>query len=375
MDAALLLGDIGPSVRYYIFMFLSLQISDIRRETPDCVSVAFHVPDDLKKEFIFNAGQYLTLKTQIKGQEVRRSYSLCSSPLEGEWRVAVKKLEGGLFSTFANESLKLGDTLEVAKPEGRFGIKSPSGKVKHYVLIAAGSGITPMLSILKTVLAQEPESRVTVIYGNKNRGHIIFKQELESLKNKHLSRLSLYHILSRERAEAEFMTGRIDRDKIQYFIQKIIPINTIDEVFLCGPEEMILTAKETFLSHGLKPENVHFELFFSQAAQIKKAARVVDKENEGKKAQITLKLDGVETLFDLAFNGENILDAALKNGADLPYACKGGVCATCRAKIDEGEVTMDVNYSLDEDEVKQGFVLACQAHPKSEKVKINFDIK
>ncbi len=356
-------------------MFKSLKIKDIRRESPDCVSLAFDVSENQKKDFTFFAGQYLTLKTQIQGSEVRRSYSLCSSPLDGEWRVAVKKLEGGIFSSFANDSLKVGDTLEVSKPEGRFGVKTLSDKPKHYVLIAAGSGITPMLSILKTVLSTEPESQVTLIYGNKNRGHIIFKQELENLKNKNLQRLSLYHILSRERAEADFMSGRIDREKINYFIQKIIPTHTIDEVFLCGPEEMILTAKDAFTQAGLKPEQIHFELFFSQAAQLIKSERSADPAMAGKKAQITLRLDGVETHFDLAFGGENILDAALKNGADLPYACKGGVCATCRAKIEEGEVTMDVNYSLDESEVKQGFVLACQAHPKSDRVKINFDIK
>jgi ring-1,2-phenylacetyl-CoA epoxidase subunit PaaE len=294
--------------------------------------------------------------------------------LDNEWRVAVKKLEGGVFSTYANDGLRVGDTLEVSKPEGRFGIKSISAKPKHYLLIAAGSGITPMLSILKTVLATEPQSQVTLIYGNQNRGNIIFKQELENLKNKNLSRLSLYHVLSRERAEADFMSGRIDQSKINYFLQKIIPAATIDEVFLCGPEEMILTAKETFIQAGLKPDQVHFELFFSHAAQ-KKTERVIDVEKMGKSSLITLKLDGVETVFKLPFAGENILDAALKNGADLPYACKGGVCATCRAKIEEGEVTMDVNYSLDEDEVKKGFVLACQSHPKSDRVKINFDIK
>lgn len=356
-------------------MFKSLQITDIRRETPDCVSVAFHVPNDLKKDFTFKSGQYLTLKKNIDGVDVRRSYSLCSSPFEGEWRVAIKKLEGGVFSSFANEKLKIGDTLEVAKPDGKFGLQSVSSKAKHYVLIAAGSGITPMLSILKTVLQSEPESRVTLIYGNKNRGHIIFKQDLESLKNKNLTRLSLYHILSRERAEADFMAGRIDREKIEYFVKKIIPVETIDEVFLCGPEEMILTAKDTLVSAGLDSSKVHFELFFSQASAQKKAARQLDPAVAGKKSQITLKLDGVSTLFDLGFGGDNILDAALKNGADLPYACKGGVCATCRAKVEEGEVSMDVNYSLDADEIARGFVLACQAHPKTEKVTINFDIK
>jgi ring-1,2-phenylacetyl-CoA epoxidase subunit PaaE len=355
-------------------MFKSLKIKDIRRESPNCVSLSFDVPESEKKDFTFFAGQYLTLKTKLQGSEIRRSYSLCSSPLDNEWRVAVKKLEGGVFSTYANEGLRVGDTLEVSKPEGRFGIKSISAKPKHYLLIAAGSGITPMLSILKTVLATEPQSQVTLIYGNQNRGNIIFKQELENLKNKNLSRLSLYHVLSRERAEADFMSGRIDQSKINYFLQKIIPAATIDEVFLCGPEEMILTAKETFIQAGLKPEQVHFELFFSQAAQ-KKTERLIDVEKVGKSSLITLKLDGVETVFKLPFAGENILDAALKNGADLPYACKGGVCATCRAKIEEGEVTMDVNYSLDEDEVKKGFVLACQSHPKSDRVKINFDIK
>jgi ring-1,2-phenylacetyl-CoA epoxidase subunit PaaE len=356
-------------------MFTSLKIKDIKRETADCVSVSFDIPMHLQESFQFKAGQYLTLKKEIHGVEVRRSYSLCSAPFENEWRVAIKKLDGGVFSSFANDELKVGDILEVMKPDGRFGLVTDKKNSNHYLFIAAGSGITPILSMIKTVLKDEPESQVSLIYGNKNRGHIIFKNELENLKNKNIKRLSLFHVLSRERAEAEFLSGRIDETKINYFIEKLTPTKSIDEIYLCGPEEMILTAKESFEKKGLDPQKIHFELFFSQKAQAKKIQRSADKALEGKTSQITLKLDGVETVFDLAYGGENILDAALKNGADLPYACKGGVCATCRAKVESGEVSMDVNYSLADDEIKAGYVLACQAHPKSSKVKINFDIK
>lgn len=356
--------------------FHDLKVKDVRRETPECVSVSFDVPANLKAAFAFKPGQYLTFKKTLGGEEVRRSYSICAGPLDGELRVAIKKLDGGVFSTYANDVLKVGDALETMTPEGRFGIELDPKAQRNYLMIAAGSGITPIISLTKAILTQEPTSRVTLIYGNKTKGTIIFKNEIEALKNRHLERLSVYHVLSRERAEAEFLAGRIDAKKCAYLLEKLITPSTIDHAFLCGPEEMILSARDVLVAKGVAQEKVHFELFFSAKSQAKKAqAAKSTAEATGEKSEILLKLDGIETTFTLGFEGENILDAALKNGVDLPFACKGGVCATCRAKIESGTVEMDVNYSLAADEVAAGFVLTCQAHPRSPNVKVNFDIK
>lgn len=356
--------------------FHSLTVKDVRRETPECVSVSFDVPANLKAAFAFKPGQYLTFKKTLGGEEVRRSYSICAGPLDGELRVAIKKLEGGSFSTYANDVLKVGDALETMSPEGRFGVELDPSAQKSYLMIAAGSGITPVISLTKAILALEPRSHVTLIYGNKTKGTIIFKNEIEALKNRNLERLSVYHVLSRERAEAEFLAGRIDAKKCDYLLEKLIAASTIDHAFLCGPEEMILAARDALVAKGVAPEKVHFELFFSAKPQAKKAqAAKSTAEANGEKSEIVLKLDGIETTFSLGFEGENILDAALKNGVDLPFACKGGVCATCRAKVETGTVEMDVNYSLAPDEVAAGFVLTCQAHPRSPNVRVNFDIK
>ncbi len=354
--------------------FYPLKISDLRRETAECVSIGFAVPAEHRAVFSFKPGQHLTLKAVVKGEELRRSYSICSAPQDHELRVAIKKIEGGAFSSFANDELRVGDTLEVAPADGHFTLALNPLQEKHYLMIAAGSGITPILSLTKTILETEPKSRVSLIYGNRTRATIIFKSDLEALKNRHLTRLSLFHVLSRERAEAPFLAGRIDAQKCAHIVEKLIPVESIDEALLCGPEEMILTARDVLAQQGLPAKNIHFELFFSGKAKALQAAR--EKQGAvGPTSQITLVLDGVETNFDLAQGGESLLDAALRSGADLPYACKGGVCATCRANIQEGEVEMDVNYSLDEDEIRRGFVLTCQAHPKSAKVRVNFDIK
>jgi len=355
--------------------FYPLKVKKITRETAECVAVQLDVPADLQATFEFTQGQYLTFKRHIDGAEVRRSYSICTSPLENEISVAIKKIDGGVFSTWANHALKVGDVLETMAPQGRFHTALDAKNQKNYLLIAAGSGITPVLSIAKTILLTEPKSHVTLIYGNKNKASIVFKSDLEALKNRHLERLSLYHVLSRERAEAEFLAGRIDAQKINYFLSKIMPPESISECFLCGPEEMILGVKDELSKAGVPAANIHFELFFSSLAQAKKAQVKSGAQEDGEKSTVTLKLDGVETVFKLGQQGENILDAALKNGVDLPFACKGGVCATCRAKVEVGSVEMDVNYSLAPDELQAGFVLTCQAHPRSQEVRVNFDIK
>jgi ring-1,2-phenylacetyl-CoA epoxidase subunit PaaE len=355
--------------------FYPLKVKNIRRETQDCVSVSFDVPENMATEFAFKQGQYLTFKKELNGAEVRRSYSLCSSPLDGELRVAIKQVEEGIFSTYINKELKEGDVLESMTPQGLFTSPIEEEASKNYFLIAAGSGITPILSIIKTVLQSEPKSNITLLYGNKNRSTIIFKSDLEALKNKYMERLSVYHILSREQADTDLMCGRIDASKCNYFLDKIIDPKHIHEAFLCGPEEMILTAKESLIAAGVPENNVHYELFYSAVAAQKQQERKEKSVNTDTMSTVSVTLDGTTTIISLGYNGESILDAALENGADLPFACKGGVCATCRCKIESGVVEMDVNYSLEKDEIERGFVLACQAHPRSEKVVVNFDAR
>lgn len=354
--------------------FHPLTIAEVRRETSDCVSVAFAVPASLKETFRYKQGQYITLRTHINGQEVRRSYSVCSSPLDDELRVAVKQVSHGLFSTYANTELKKGDILDVMPPMGKFFTELDPAQTRQYVGFAAGSGITPLLSIIKTTLRTEPASSFTLVYGNRNRHSIIFKEELEALKNLYMDRFRVMYILSREKTDAVINFGRIDGEKCAAICDKTIDINRTDAFFLCGPENMIFSVKEQLETLGADKKKIHFELFTTPGAQKNTEQKTQHSPSEAK-SKVTIKLDGVSFDFDLGFDGKAILDAALQHGADLPYACKGGVCCTCRAKLVEGEVDMDVNYGLEPDEIEQGFILTCQSHPRTEKVVVDFDIK
>ena len=355
--------------------FEQLTVREVRRETNDCVSIAFEIPDTLKNSFQFLQGQYITLKTKIGGEEVRRSYSICSSPLDDELRVAVKKVPQGVFSTYANEILKAGDQLDVMPPIGKFFTQLLPEQKKNYVGFAAGSGITPLLSIIKTTLQTEQESTFTLVYGNRNRHSIIFRETLEALKNKYMDRFRLIHILSRETTDTPLNSGRIDTDKCLVLCDKAIDLQQTDEFFLCGPEEMIFAVKNVLEQQHVPTQKIHFELFTTAGQQHKKNHQQEEDIDKGPKSKITVTLDGISFDFELSQKGDAILDAALKHGADLPYACKGGVCCTCRAKLIEGEVDMEVNYGLEPDEIEQGFILTCQSHPKSEKVVVDFDVK
>ncbi len=355
--------------------FEQLTVREVRRETNDCVSIAFEIPNALKNAFQFLQGQYITLKTKIGGEEVRRSYSICSSPLEDELRVAVKKVPQGVFSTYANEVLKAGDQLDVMPPMGKFFTPLLPEQKKNYVGFAAGSGITPLLSIIKTTLQTEQESTFTLVYGNRNRHSIIFRETLEALKNKYMDRFRLIHILSRETTDTPLNSGRIDTDKCLVLCDKAIDLQQTDEFFLCGPEEMIFAVKNVLEQQHVPTQKIHFELFTTAGQQHKKNHQQEEDIDKGPKSKITVTLDGISFDFELSQKGDAILDAALKHGADLPYACKGGVCCTCRAKLIEGEVDMEVNYGLEPDEIEQGFILTCQSHPKSEKVVVDFDVK
>jgi ring-1,2-phenylacetyl-CoA epoxidase subunit PaaE len=398
--------------------FYSLKINDIRHETADCVSIAFDVPDELKSKFQFVQGQYLTLKANIEGEEVRRSYSLCTSPLENEWRVAIKKVTEGVFSTFANEQLAKGMLMEVGTPEGRFFPPSaPKGGTPQMTVInetntalntsinevhdknnsktnaplsahsdsvppfgglggiffASGSGITPILSILKTALYSDPTCSVTLIYGNRTAKSVIFREEIEGLKNKFMGRFRVIYILSRERVDAEWQCGRIDTVKVNVIFEKIIKENSISSrYFICGPESMTKEVISVLEERNVPKEQVHFELFGAAKKKAKKNSSTDTSNPIIATAQV--KLDGVR--FDVPMReGENVLDAALAVGADLPFACKGGVCCTCRAKLLEGAVEMEVNYALDHHEVEAGFILTCQAKPTTAHIVVDFDVK
>jgi ring-1,2-phenylacetyl-CoA epoxidase subunit PaaE len=288
--------------------------------------------------------------------------------------VAIKKVEGGIFSTYANENLAKGDVLETMPPMGNFTTEISASNDNDYVAFAAGSGITPVMSIIKTVLQEEPKSSFTLVYGNKEFQSIIFREEIEALKNKYLQRLQVVHVLSRERLESEINYGRIDGEKCDALCKMLLSIEKTDKAFICGPEAMIHSVKDYLLEHGMDKSTVKFELFTSSAPVGKKVEVQSESADDGDLSEVTIKVD--DRTFDLKLGSEGftILDAALSKGADLPYACKGGVCCTCKCKVIEGEVSMDVNYALEDEEVADGYVLSCQAHPTSKKVVIDFDV-
>ena len=356
--------------------FYPLRIKKINKETDQCVSVEFEIPESLSNSFQFKQGQSLTMRTNLDGEEVRRTYSLCSSPLDKKWKVAIKKVDGGLFSSFANDNLKEGDLLDVMEPVGKFYTDLDPSNKKNYLAFAAGSGITPVISIIKTVLKTEPQSTFTLVYGNRSRSSIIFFEELEGLKNKFIERFSFINVLSRERTETPINFGRIDIGKLTE-LEKLIDYKKMDEIFICGPEEMIFCVKNFIEQKDISEKKIHFELFTTSGQ--KKKSGVGSQESgvkEGPQSKITVKVDGRSFDFDLSLNSDTtILDAALKQGADLPFACKGGMCCTCKAKLTEGEVEMDVHWGLEHEEVEQGYILTCQSHPKTEKVVVDFDIK
>jgi ring-1,2-phenylacetyl-CoA epoxidase subunit PaaE len=372
--------------------FRALTIEDVRRETADCISVAFAIPAGFREEFRWRQGQNITLRTRVNGEEIRRSYSICSSPLDNELRVAIKKVPGGIFSTFANEQLQKGHVIDVLPPSGKFYTELLPENRKRYLAFAAGSGITPVLSLIKTTLAVESGSHFTLVYGNRHRSSILFREELEGLKNRYMDRLSLLHILSREQMDNPLNQGRIDTAKCGELCHRLIDLRMVDEVFLCGPEEMIFMLKGWLEQQGLEARKIHFELFHTRggAAAAEGVGGVAGSGTAGlsgsgegkgsgggteKVSRVTVRLDGVSHDFELPYDGSSVLDAALMEGVDLPFACKGGVCCTCRARLVEGQVEMEVNYALEADELAAGFILTCQSHPRTDRVIVDYDSK
>ena len=353
--------------------FHPLTVTDIRPETDDCVSIAFAVPAELTEAYVYQPGQYLTLRAEVNGEDVRRSYSLCSSPVEGEWRVAIKRIPDGKFSTYAHTQLHAGDTLDVMTPTGNFVLDTDPAAARHYVAFAAGSGITPILSMLKTVLAAEPQSRFTLFYGNRRASEVIFREEIEGLKNLHLGRLAVHYVLSRQHPGSELFYGRIDGARCTQFAARLFDAAAVAGYYLCGPEPMIRSVTSALQDLGVDKSNIHFELFTSPLGALGGETRVRAKPQRKILAEVEIIQDAKAFTFGLDSQGETLLDAALKGGADLPFACKGGVCSTCKARVLKGEVEMELNYALEPDEVAAGYVLTCQAHPVTEKVTISFD--
>lgn len=351
--------------------FHTLSIKDIRQETPDCVSIAFEVPDQLRKDFAYLPGQHLTLKALIGGEEIRRNYSLCSTPSENEWRIAVKKIDGGRFSNFVSEHLKVGDSIEVMPPIGKFTCHTSAKQSKHYLAFAAGSGITPVFSILKAVLEDEPESMFTLFYINQRTETIIFRDALEDLKDRYLQRFSLHHILTREDTGSSLLSGRPTPEKIKRMAHTLFHLDDVDEFYICGPEQMIHGIKETLLEMGVSRERIHFELFTSGRQADKRPTWTPPALTVATK--ITITMDGKTFSFEQTTPQKTILEAAHEKGADLPFACKGGVCCTCKAKVLKGEAEMEVNYGLEPEELQQGYILTCQAHPKTKELVLSFD--
>jgi ring-1,2-phenylacetyl-CoA epoxidase subunit PaaE len=356
--------------------FYPLKVERLIEETEDAKRIVLSVPDESANMFKFQHGQYLTFLNSFDGEEVRRSYSICSGVGEEYLEVAVKHIPGGLFSSFVNESLQAGDTMQVAPPAGEFTTPLDASNEKHYLCIAAGSGITPIMSIIKTVLETEPNSRISLLFGNKKVSSIMFKEDLEALKNAHLSRFQLIHVLSQEDREFDILNGRIDNKKGAQLTKHLLDLTQIDEFFLCGPEAMVSEVSRGLRAGGILEENIKYELFGASAddaAMAVKKHHERAKKHQGKLFEVTVIADGRSTKFELGADGENILDAALAAGVDLPFACKGGVCATCKAKLTTGEIEMDINHALEAKEIENGTILTCQAHPTSSNVVVDFD--
>ena len=355
--------------------FQALEIRDVTRETADCISVSFNVPDALRETYSYRAGQYVTLRAEVGDRELRRSYSLCSAPHENEWRVAIKRVDGGMFSQWAHMLLRAGDSIDVLPPDGHFVYAPQKKRARHILLMAAGSGITPVFSILKTALETEAHSRVTLVFGNRRVKDIIFREQIEDLRDRHLARFQLIHTLSGEVQEAPIANGRIDGEKIAQLIPSLINPKTIDEVYICGPGAMIEAAANACLESGVPAERIHKEIFGVPGAVVREAANSSDANNAGEGAWVSVIADGVERQLRVGFKGDSVLDVVLAANIDVPYACKAGVCCTCRAQVLEGEVRMDANYTLEQHEVDRGFVLTCQAHPVTDRVRLSFDAR
>lgn len=353
--------------------FHKLRIAEVRRETPDAISIAFEVPEALKQAFAFKAGQHLTVRTILDGEDVRRNYSVCAAPSENEIRIAVKQMAAGKFSTWANANLRPGAMIEVLPPMGRFVLPDTAPEAPYYVALAGGSGITPVLSILKTVLESQLEASFVLLYGNRTSASTMFLEELAALKNRFMQRLEIYHFLEDEAEEIELFNGRLDREKCDLVFDTLVDVEVATAIFICGPGPMMDAAEAALLARGVPRYKILIERFTSSALSAQQLAAREALQQRAAGTELVVTLDGRRSRVAFDPANESILDAVHAAGLPAPYACKGGVCTTCRARVSEGQVTMTKNYGLTEDEVASGFVLTCQSVPATDHVVLSFD--
>ena len=345
--------------------FYKLNIKEVRRETDNAISVLFNVPEELKPFYKFTAGQYLNLKLTLDGEEIRRAYSICSSPESGDLRIAIKSVHNGAFSKFANINLKAGDLIEVGKPEGKFTFEPQPERQKNYAAFAAGSGITPVISIIKTVLASEPKSTFVLVYGNKTPEHTIFYQELHDLQLQYVGRFFIHHVYSQSKIENELF-GRIEKSTVNFILNNKYKNIIFDKFYLCGPEEMINLISNVLKEHNIAEKDIKFELFSSSLSE-----KIINDNLDGH-TKITVLVDDEETTFEMS-KKQTVLDAALKQGLDAPYSCQGGICSSCLARITKGTAEMKKNSILTDGEIAEGLILTCQAHPTSAEIYVDYD--
>jgi ring-1,2-phenylacetyl-CoA epoxidase subunit PaaE len=352
--------------------FHALKIAQVVSETADANSIRFDVPDELREAFAFKAGQHLTLRATIDGEEVRRNYSLCTAPAESDWMVTVKRIGGGLFSNWVGDQLKAGDTLEVMVPHGSFTTEFDAANSRHLVGIAGGSGITPVMSLVKTLLREEPKSRVTLLYGNRDSSSVIFLEALAGLKDKHLGRLEIYHFLDAEEQDIELFNGMLDRGRLEEAIAALVPdAPEVDGWFICGPGPMMDAAEGALHDRNIPRERIHIERFTADRPSSAVSQEIAQLQTQAEGVTVSVTLDGRTRR--VPFTAGNILDSARAAGLPAPFACKAGVCATCRAKVTKGEIEMAARYGLTDEEVAAGYVLTCQSVPISDGVAVDYD--
>jgi ring-1,2-phenylacetyl-CoA epoxidase subunit PaaE len=354
--------------------FYPLTVAKVKHETRDAIAVTFDLPPQLQDVFQYRQGQHLTLRAMIDGEDVRRSYSICAAVQDDQLRVAIKRVAGGVFSTWANECIRPGVTLDVMPPEGRFNLPLDPDSRRHYLAFAAGSGITPILSIVKTTLLAEPHSRFTILYGNRASSSVIFRDELAELKDVYMERLNLVYVMSREQQDIDLFNGRITQDKCRQLFQRWLRVEDVDYAFICGPEDMMHGVSAALQEAGMPKERIRIELFAASAVREVREQRSHYAAAARHLTEVTVIMDGSHASFTMDKDKESLLEAGLRAGLDMRYSCKGGVCSTCRCKVVEGTVDMDVNYALEDYEVARGFVLSCQSFPVTDRVVVDFDV-
>ena len=352
--------------------FHRLLVREIVPETADANSIRFEVPPELRDAFAFKAGQHLTLRATIDGEEVRRNYSLCTAPADADWMVTVKRIGGGLFSNWVGDTLKPGDTVEVMVPHGSFTTDFDVANKRHLVAIAGGSGITPVMSLIKTLLREEPGSRFTLLYGNRDSSSVIFLEALAGLKDKHLGRLEIYHFLDAEEQDIALFNGMLSRERLEDAIPALVPdAAAVDGWFICGPGPMMDAAEGALLDRNIPRERIHIERFTAERPPEAVAHEIAQLQSEAEGVSVAVTLDGRTRR--VPFTAGNILDSARAAGMPAPFACKAGVCATCRARVTKGKVEMAARYGLTDDEVAEGYVLTCQSVPLGDGVAVDYD--